>query len=64
MCQLGQLKGDTSHRHRSHMELINVRSKKVHYLTRYVIRLYQSVYSLFLFWNDPKYYHIFKIKSY
>ena len=31
------------------MELINVRSKKVHYLTRYVIRLYPFVYPLFYF---------------
>ena len=29
------------------MELINVGSKKVQYLTRYVIRLYPFVYSLF-----------------
>ena len=31
------------------MELINVGSKKVQYLTRYVIRLYQFVYPLFYF---------------
>ena len=31
------------------MELINVGSKKVQYLTRYVIRLYPFVYPLFYF---------------